>query len=59
MEYSAAARLFLLPPVSSRTNPKSKNRVEDAEIACAEDVQEGQLVRGYVRSVKQSGVFFG
>nr|XP_014427885.1 protein RRP5 homolog [Pelodiscus sinensis] len=43
----------------SRTNPKSKNKVEDPEITSVEDVREGQLVRGYVRSVKQSGVFFG
>ncbi|XP_074855331.1 protein RRP5 homolog isoform X2 [Carettochelys insculpta] len=42
----------------SRTNPKSKIKVEDPEITCEEDVQEGQLVRGYVRSVNQSGVFF-
>uniref|UniRef100_A0A8C8RCH1 Protein RRP5 homolog n=1 Tax=Pelusios castaneus TaxID=367368 RepID=A0A8C8RCH1_9SAUR len=52
-------RIFLLPLVCSRTNPKSKPKVEDVEIARAEDVQEGQLVRGYVRSVKPSGVFFG
>uniref|UniRef100_A0A8C3IK84 Protein RRP5 homolog n=1 Tax=Chrysemys picta bellii TaxID=8478 RepID=A0A8C3IK84_CHRPI len=39
----------------SRTNPKSKNKVEDPELTCVEDVREGQLVRGYVRSVKQSG----
>nr|XP_042711593.1 protein RRP5 homolog [Chrysemys picta bellii] len=43
----------------SRTNPKSKNKVEDPELTCVEDVREGQLVRGYVRSVKQSGVFCG
>uniref|UniRef100_A0A8C8RBL3 Protein RRP5 homolog n=1 Tax=Pelusios castaneus TaxID=367368 RepID=A0A8C8RBL3_9SAUR len=42
----------------SRTNPKSKPKVEDVEIARAEDVQEGQLVRGYVRSVKPSGFFW-
>uniref|UniRef100_A0A452J1I0 Protein RRP5 homolog n=1 Tax=Gopherus agassizii TaxID=38772 RepID=A0A452J1I0_9SAUR len=43
----------------SRTNPKSKNKVEDPEVQRIEDVREGQLVRGYVRSVKQSGVFCG
>uniref|UniRef100_A0A8C3T5V0 Protein RRP5 homolog n=1 Tax=Chelydra serpentina TaxID=8475 RepID=A0A8C3T5V0_CHESE len=43
----------------SRTNPKSKNKVEDPEITCVEDVREGQLVRGYVKSVKQLGVFCG
>uniref|UniRef100_A0A8C4Y2A5 Protein RRP5 homolog n=1 Tax=Gopherus evgoodei TaxID=1825980 RepID=A0A8C4Y2A5_9SAUR len=40
----------------SRTNPKSKNKVEDPEVQRIEDVREGQLVRGYVRSVKQSGM---
>uniref|UniRef100_A0A8C0H0I2 Protein RRP5 homolog n=1 Tax=Chelonoidis abingdonii TaxID=106734 RepID=A0A8C0H0I2_CHEAB len=39
----------------SRTNPKSKNKVEDPEMTRIEDVREGQLVRGYVRSVRQSG----
>ncbi|KAM9134322.1 protein RRP5 homolog isoform 2-T4 [Pangshura tecta] len=43
----------------SRTNPKGKNKVEDPELTRIEDVREGQLVRGYVRSVKQSGVFCG
>uniref|UniRef100_A0A8C8RBW1 Programmed cell death 11 n=1 Tax=Pelusios castaneus TaxID=367368 RepID=A0A8C8RBW1_9SAUR len=51
-------RIFLLPLVCSRTNPKSKPKVEDVEIARAEDVQEGQLVRGYVRSVKPSVIQF-
>ncbi|XP_066475340.1 protein RRP5 homolog [Tiliqua scincoides] len=43
----------------SRINPKSHNKVEDPEIACLDNVQEGQLVRGYVKSVTPSGVFFG
>uniref|UniRef100_A0A8C3T7Q7 Protein RRP5 homolog n=1 Tax=Chelydra serpentina TaxID=8475 RepID=A0A8C3T7Q7_CHESE len=55
IEHSVAVRIFLLPPLSSRTNPKSKNKVEDPEITCVEDVREGQLVRGYVKSVKQLG----
>uniref|UniRef100_A0A8C4WBV8 Protein RRP5 homolog n=1 Tax=Gopherus evgoodei TaxID=1825980 RepID=A0A8C4WBV8_9SAUR len=54
-DYSVAVRIFLLLPLSSRTNPKSKNKVEDPEVQRIEDVREGQLVRGYVRSVKQSG----
>ncbi|XP_062436335.1 protein RRP5 homolog isoform X1 [Rhea pennata] len=43
----------------SRLNPKSNNKVEDAEITCIKDVKKGQLVRGYVKSVTPSGVFFG
>uniref|UniRef100_A0A8B9P867 Protein RRP5 homolog n=1 Tax=Apteryx owenii TaxID=8824 RepID=A0A8B9P867_APTOW len=43
----------------SRLNPKSSNRVEDVEITCIKDVKKGQLVRGYVKSVTPSGVFFG
>uniref|UniRef100_A0A8C4WBQ8 Protein RRP5 homolog n=1 Tax=Gopherus evgoodei TaxID=1825980 RepID=A0A8C4WBQ8_9SAUR len=58
-DYSVAVRIFLLLPLSSRTNPKSKNKVEDPEVQRIEDVREGQLVRGYVRSVKQSGVIVG
>ncbi|NXE56174.1 RRP5 protein, partial [Casuarius casuarius] len=42
-----------------RLNPKSSNKVEDAEITCIKDVKKGQLVRGYVKSVTPSGVFFG
>ncbi|XP_025966122.2 protein RRP5 homolog isoform X1 [Dromaius novaehollandiae] len=43
----------------SRLNPKSSNKVEDAEITCIKDVKKGQLVRGYIKSVTPSGVFFG
>ncbi|XP_026706791.1 protein RRP5 homolog isoform X1 [Athene cunicularia] len=43
----------------SRLNPKSNNKVEDVEITCVKDVKKGQLVRGYVKSITQSGVFFG
>uniref|UniRef100_A0A672TTY3 Protein RRP5 homolog n=1 Tax=Strigops habroptila TaxID=2489341 RepID=A0A672TTY3_STRHB len=43
----------------SRLNPKSKSKVEDVEITCIKDVKKGQLVRGYVKSVTSSGVFFG
>ncbi|XP_006273719.2 protein RRP5 homolog [Alligator mississippiensis] len=42
----------------SRTNPKSNSEVEDAEITCIDDVKEGQLIRGYVKFIKPSGVFF-
>ncbi|KFP34471.1 Protein RRP5, partial [Colius striatus] len=43
----------------SRLNPKSSSKVEDAEITCVKDVKKGQLVRGYVKSISPSGVFFG
>ncbi|KAM9012126.1 protein RRP5 homolog isoform 1-T3 [Ara ararauna] len=43
----------------SRLNPKSKSKVEDVEITCIKDVKKGQLVRGYVKSITSSGVFFG
>ncbi|KFV74675.1 Protein RRP5, partial [Dryobates pubescens] len=42
----------------SRLKPKSNSKVEDVEIACIKDVKKGQLVRGYVKSVAPSGVFF-
>ncbi|XP_010127609.1 PREDICTED: protein RRP5 homolog [Chlamydotis macqueenii] len=43
----------------SRLNPKSNSKVEDVEITCINDVKKGQLVRGYVKSITPSGVFFG
>ncbi|KAM8805938.1 protein RRP5 homolog [Eudromia elegans] len=43
----------------SRLNPKSSKKVEDVEITSINDVKKGQLVRGYVKSVTPSGVFFG
>ncbi|XP_075614116.1 protein RRP5 homolog isoform X1 [Balearica regulorum gibbericeps] len=43
----------------SRLNPKSNSKVEDVEITCIKDVKKGQLVRGYVKSITPSGVFFG
>ncbi|XP_054839484.1 protein RRP5 homolog [Eublepharis macularius] len=43
----------------SRVNPKSHGKVEDAEIMSLENVQKGQLVRGYVTSVTPAGIFFG
>ncbi|NXF93260.1 RRP5 protein, partial [Eubucco bourcierii] len=42
----------------SRLNPKNNSKVEDVEITCVKDVKQGQLVRGYVRSIAPSGVFF-
>ncbi|KAM6391097.1 protein RRP5 homolog isoform 3-T3 [Pluvialis apricaria] len=43
----------------SRLNPKSNSKVEDVEITDIKDVKKGQLVRGYVKSITPSGVFFG
>ncbi|NXN36663.1 RRP5 protein, partial [Rhinoptilus africanus] len=43
----------------SRLNPKSNSEVEDVEITSIKDVKKGQLVRGYVKSITPSGVFFG
>ncbi|KFQ92227.1 Protein RRP5, partial [Nipponia nippon] len=43
----------------SRLNPKSNSKVKDVEITCIKDVKKGQLVRGYVKSITPSGVFFG
>ncbi|NWU07506.1 RRP5 protein, partial [Cephalopterus ornatus] len=43
----------------SRLNPKMYSKVEDVEITCIKDVKKGQLVRGYVKSITPSGVFFG
>ncbi|XP_040848106.1 protein RRP5 homolog [Ochotona curzoniae] len=43
----------------SRTNPETKSKIEDPEIGSIQDIKEGQLLRGYVRSVQPSGVFLG
>ncbi|KFZ57546.1 Protein RRP5, partial [Podiceps cristatus] len=43
----------------SRLKPKSNSKVEDVEITCINDIKKGQLVRGYVKSITPSGVFFG
>jgi len=48
-----------LPLFSFRLNPRNSRKVEDVEITCIKDVKKGQLVRGYVKSVTPSGVFFG
>uniref|UniRef100_A0A803YNN3 Protein RRP5 homolog n=1 Tax=Meleagris gallopavo TaxID=9103 RepID=A0A803YNN3_MELGA len=50
---------IFLPLFSSRLNPKNSSKVEDAEITSIKDVKKGQLLRGYVKSVTPSGVFFG
>uniref|UniRef100_A0A8C7PXV2 Protein RRP5 homolog n=1 Tax=Oncorhynchus mykiss TaxID=8022 RepID=A0A8C7PXV2_ONCMY len=42
---------------SSRTNPEKASVVQDPEIVSLEDLSEGQIVRGYVRTVNAQGVF--
>uniref|UniRef100_A0A670XW39 Protein RRP5 homolog n=1 Tax=Pseudonaja textilis TaxID=8673 RepID=A0A670XW39_PSETE len=43
----------------SRTNPKGHHKVEDPEIASLDNIQNGQLIRGYVKSIKESGISLG
>uniref|UniRef100_A0A8C8C6G5 Protein RRP5 homolog n=1 Tax=Oncorhynchus tshawytscha TaxID=74940 RepID=A0A8C8C6G5_ONCTS len=47
----------LLSLRSSRTNPEKASVVKDPEIVSLEDLSEGQIVRGYVRTVNAQGVF--
>uniref|UniRef100_A0A8C8K6M4 Protein RRP5 homolog n=1 Tax=Oncorhynchus tshawytscha TaxID=74940 RepID=A0A8C8K6M4_ONCTS len=42
---------------SSRTNPEKASVVQDPEIVSLEDLSEGQIIRGYVRTVNAQGVF--
>ncbi|XP_060624305.2 protein RRP5 homolog isoform X1 [Anolis sagrei] len=42
----------------SRVSPKSHSKVEDPEIASLDNVTEGQLVRGYVKSIAARGILF-
>uniref|UniRef100_A0A452RUC4 Programmed cell death 11 n=1 Tax=Ursus americanus TaxID=9643 RepID=A0A452RUC4_URSAM len=44
---------------SFRTNPETKSKITDPEINSIQDVQEGQLLRGYVKCVQPHGVRFG
>lgn len=46
-------------PFILRTNPETKSKITDAEINSIQDIQEGQLLRGYVKSVQPHGVLFG
>lgn len=41
---------------SSRTNRETKSKIEDPEINSIQDVEEGQLLRGYVKCVLSHGV---
>ncbi|KAM7072820.1 protein RRP5 homolog isoform 1-T1 [Molossus nigricans] len=56
---SAEGDVLTLSLRSSRTNPETKSKVPDPEINSIQDIQEGQLLRGYVRSVQPHGVLFG
>ncbi|XP_051002694.1 protein RRP5 homolog [Acomys russatus] len=56
---STAQRVLALSLRSSRTNRETKSKVEDPEINSIEDVKEGQLLRGYVKSVLPSSVLIG
>ncbi|XP_055770329.1 protein RRP5 homolog [Salvelinus fontinalis] len=42
---------------SSRTDPEKASVVKDPEIVSLEDLSEGQIVRGYMRTVNAHGVF--
>uniref|UniRef100_A0A452VGM6 Protein RRP5 homolog n=1 Tax=Ursus maritimus TaxID=29073 RepID=A0A452VGM6_URSMA len=44
---------------SALTNPETKSKITDPEINSIQDVQEGQLLRGYVKCVQPHGVRFG
>ncbi|XP_019580596.2 protein RRP5 homolog isoform X1 [Rhinolophus sinicus] len=56
---SAAGPVLTLSLRSSRTNPETKSKILDPEINSIQDVQEGQLLRGYVKSIQPHGVLFG
>ncbi|CAH6944398.1 protein RRP5 homolog [Phodopus roborovskii] len=53
---SSEHRLLTLSLRSSRTNRETKSKIEDPEINSIQDVKEGQLLRGYVKSVLSHGV---
>ncbi|KAK9400900.1 protein RRP5 like [Crotalus adamanteus] len=43
----------------SRINPKGHHKVEDPEIVSLDNIQNGQLIRGYVKSITASGISLG
>uniref|UniRef100_A0A8C5RPT5 Programmed cell death 11 n=1 Tax=Laticauda laticaudata TaxID=8630 RepID=A0A8C5RPT5_LATLA len=51
-----AVKVSLRP---SRINPKGHHKVEDPEIASLDNIQNGQLIRGYVKSITPSGISLG
>lgn len=42
---------------SFRLNPQGAKPVKDPEIACVDTLTAGQIIRGYVKSVGEQGVF--
>ncbi|XP_014588443.3 protein RRP5 homolog isoform X1 [Equus caballus] len=56
---STAGHVLTLSLRSSRTNPETKSKIADPEINSLKDIREGQLLRGYVKSVQPHGVLFG
>ncbi|XP_077604551.1 protein RRP5 homolog isoform X1 [Crocuta crocuta] len=56
---STTGHVLTLSLRSSRTNPETKSKITDPEINSIQDLQEGQLLRGYVKSVQPHGVLFG
>ncbi|XP_062957884.1 protein RRP5 homolog isoform X2 [Cynocephalus volans] len=56
---STADHVLTLSLRASRTNPETKSRIEDPEVNSIQDIKEGQLLRGYVRSIELDGVLFG
>ncbi|XP_058043605.1 protein RRP5 homolog isoform X2 [Ahaetulla prasina] len=51
-----AVKVSLRP---SRINPKAHHKVEDPEIASLDNIQNDQLIRGYVKSITASGISLG
>ncbi|KAM4032061.1 protein RRP5 homolog [Anomaloglossus baeobatrachus] len=43
---------------NSRTCPESASKVTDKEISSIDDLEEGQLVEGFVGAVTEKGIFF-
>ncbi|GCC31019.1 hypothetical protein chiPu_0009473 [Chiloscyllium punctatum] len=41
---------------NSRVYPENESSISDPEITSAKDLQKGQLLRGYVKAVRESGV---
>lgn len=56
---STAHRMLALSLRSSRTNKETKSKIEDPEVNSIEDIQAGQLLRGYVKSILPSSVIIG
>ncbi|XP_036027752.1 protein RRP5 homolog [Onychomys torridus] len=53
---STEDRVLALSLRSSRTNRETKSKIQDPEINSIQDIKEGQLLRGYVKSVLSDSV---